>query len=129
MRLVSPSLNIDEIATLELIENTLNSINEQIDSFAVLAKDDMNYVQTLNTENGFIVQFQNGSIEEHYEFETYLSRPQTLKLFKAYFCREVHWSGNLSYSKVELRGFWGKLGLVLGRFTGSIARVLRNRGS
>ena len=51
----------------------------------------MTYMQALCTENGFIVQFQIGSIDEHYEFDTYLSRPQTIDLMKAYLASVPSW--------------------------------------
>jgi len=70
----------------------------------------MNYVQALATENGFVIQFQNGSLDEHYEFDTYLSRPKTIDLFIAYMNGITEWKGSLKYSKAEITGMAEKIG-------------------
>ena len=77
MRLTSPAIELDEEATESLISSTVSKLENEVDSFAILSQDDMTYVQALMTEHGFVVQFQYGSINEHYEFDNYLSRPPT----------------------------------------------------
>jgi len=126
MKFISPKLEIDEEATGELVESALSSLKGEVDSFAILSESEMSYVQALVTENGFIVQFQNGSIDQHYEFEIYLSRPQTISLFQAYLEKSPNWQGSLQYKKVNLRGFWGNLGLTLGRFIGGFIRGFKD---
>ena len=71
MKFIAPKLNIDQEATNVLIESSISALKGEVDSFAILSKDEMTYMQALCTENGFIVQFQIGSIDEHYEFDTY----------------------------------------------------------
>ena len=122
MKLISPKLKIDAEATEHLIESSISKLKCEIDSFAILGVDEMNYIQALSTENGFVVQFQNGSLDEHYEFDTYLSRPQTIQLFQAYLKRSKSWQGNLSYSKVQIMGIAGKLGFTIGNFVGGLVK-------
>ena len=126
MKLTAPILNIDEEATDRLIESSLSKLKGGIDSFAILGADEMNYIQALATENGFVVQFQNGSLDEHYEFDTYLSRPQTIKLFQAYLQRTKNWQGNLSFSKVKIMSMAGKLGFAIGSFFGSLVQGFKD---
>lgn len=122
MKLKSPKFDIDENATETLIESTISDLKAEPDAFAILENDEMNYIQALRVENGFIVQFQNGSIDNHYEFKTYLSRPQTIKLFKSYLLGIDNWQGDFVYSKMNLRGFVGRIGFAMGSFFGGIVR-------
>jgi hypothetical protein len=122
MKLTSPKLNIDEEATDSLIESSLSKLKAEVDSFAILGMDEMNYIQALSTENGFVVQFQLGSLDEHYEFDTYLSRPKTIQLFQAYLQGTENWQGNLTYTKVQIMSMAGKLGFAIGSFFGSLVK-------
>ena len=122
MNFTSPKLNIDEKASDKLIDSSISALKDEVDSFAILAESEMNYVQVLVTEHGFVVQFQNGSIDEHFEFNTYLSRPKTINLLQAYLLNSDKWQGDLPYSRVNLGSFWYNLGRTIGRFFGGIVR-------
>jgi hypothetical protein len=122
MKLTSPINNIDENATEALIESTISGLKAEPDAFAILENDEMNYIQALRVEHGFIVQFQNGSVDKHFEFDTYLSRPQTIALFKSYLHGIENWQGDLAYSKTDLRGFAGRIGFAIGSFFGGFVR-------
>lgn len=125
MKLKLPNFDIEENATEALIETTISGLKEEPDSFVILETDEMNYIQALFTENGFIVQFQEGSIDKHYEFNTYLSRPQTISLFKSYLSGIDDWQGDIAYSKINLRGFIGQIGYAIGGFFGGLVRGYR----
>lgn len=118
MKFTAPKLNVDKEATEELIESSISALAAEIDSYATLSEDEMTYIQALKTEKGFVVQFQCGSIDQHFEFVTYLSRPQTISLFKGFLAKAPGWQDRLRYEKVNLGGFWYTLGRVLGRFIG-----------
>lgn len=126
MKFQSPILEINEKATGDLIEKSISALKGGLDSFAILAQDDMNYLQTLATEHGYIVQFQTGSIDQHYEFDTYLSRAQTIELFQAYLAKSSDWQGLLTYKRINLRGLWGGLGYAIGRFAGNFVQGFKH---
>ena len=126
MNFTSPILKIDEEATEDLIRSSISEVKGKVDSFAILSTDEMNYIQALATDHGFVVQFQTGSVDEHYEFDTYLSRPQTINLFQAYLEGIKEWQGNLSCSKVQIMGVAEKLGLTLGRFVGGLVQGFKD---
>jgi hypothetical protein len=127
MKFTSPKLGIYEEASEDLIEKSISKLKDEVDSFAILSVDDMNYIQALATEHGFVVQFQNESLDEHYEFDTYLSRPQTINLFQAYLHGIEKWQGSLSYSKVKISGVFDKVGFALGSFVGGLVQGLKER--
>ena len=122
MNFTSPILGIDEEATEDLIKKSISELKNEVDSYAILSIDDMNYIQALATEHGFVVQFQNGSLDEHYEFDTYLSRPQTINLFQAYLQEIEKWQGGLGYSKIKISGVFEKVGFTLGSFVGGLVQ-------
>jgi hypothetical protein len=122
MKFTSPKLDIDEEATEDLIKKSISNLKNDVDSFAILSIDEMNYIQALATGHGFVVQFQNGSVDEHYEFDTYLSRPKTIDLFQAYFQGIEKWQGSLSYSRVKISGIFEKVGFQLGSFFGGLVK-------
>ena len=126
MKIESPILNVSELATEELVENTIGGLTFGPDNFAVLSKSEMSFIQCLNTEKGFIVQFQEESIDKHYEFIAYLSKSKTIALFQAYLSKSQKWQGSLEYTRVNLRGFWGGLGYTLGRFMGRFYHGVNN---
>lgn len=127
MKLIFPLAEIEQFATETLIRDSVNQLNDAIGSYLILEKDELTYVQVLSTENGIVVQFQEGSINSHFEFDTYMSRPKTISLLLAYAEEDKDWQMGFSYSKVSVQGLWGALGYKLGRLCGSVLRFLSNR--
>jgi hypothetical protein len=56
-------------ATRELIATVIAELRTApvSDQFAILGPDDLTYVQTLLTTDGFVLQYQEGDTEHHYE--------------------------------------------------------------
>lgn len=51
-----------------LITSSLQALNGDDDSFLILSKDEMNYIQTCKTSDGhYVLEYQEGSLEDHYE--------------------------------------------------------------
>ena len=125
MKLEAPILNVSETASKKLIDKTISGLEPEPDHFSILSKDEMSYIQCLRTEHGFIVQFQLGSLNEHYEFETYLSRPQSIKLFCGFLNQTDNWQGDLKYNKVNLHSIWHRMGYAIGSFIGNFIRGFR----
>jgi hypothetical protein len=115
-------LNLDEAANEKLIEKTINSLKDTVGVFCILERDELNYVQSLNTEHGFILEFQNGSIDHHYQISTLLSRPQTIALLKAYFNSKEDWCAKFEIQKKNIRSSLGRLGYNIGSFIGNFIR-------
>lgn len=55
---------LDEV----LITGSLQALNSDDDSFLILSKDGMSYIQTCKTSDGhYVLEYQEGSLAEHYE--------------------------------------------------------------
>lgn len=102
MKITAPTLKIDEKATEELIEPVISALPGREKPNAKLTKGWMCHVKCSWTQKGYIASFQNGALGGYYEFENYLSRPQTVALFKSYFEKKKNWQGELRYNKKTL---------------------------
>ena len=122
MKITSPTLNIDENASDSIIQSIFSALPEKSDPYVILEVSDMSYLQSVWTENGFIVEFQIDSIDQHYIINNALTCDQVVQLFTLYFTSDDRWLGNYEYTRKNLRGFWGGLGYSIGNFVGSITR-------
>lgn len=120
MNLIYLPKGINQFPTDELIEKCVNELKNKENSYLILEKDELTYVQILSTERGFVVQFQEGSVRSYFEFDIYMSRPKTIELLKSYARMNEEWCSNHAYHKVNVQGFWGALGYKVGRFYGSL---------
>jgi hypothetical protein len=51
-----------------LIAGSLQALSGDDDSFLILSKDDMSYIQACKTSDGhYVLEYQEGSLAEHYE--------------------------------------------------------------
>ncbi|MCW8880356.1 MAG: hypothetical protein OQK51_25130 [Kangiellaceae bacterium] len=122
MKISSYTLQIDKEANESLIDEVISKLPERDDPFAILSKDDMNYMQCLWTEQGFILRYQEGSIDRHYCSSDFLDGINVVRAFKQYLCGENAWKDSCEFYLMNHRGFWGSLGYKTGLFFGSILR-------
>ncbi len=62
------------------------------------------------------------SSDEHYEFDTYPSRPQAINLLRAYLHETEKWQAGLGYSKVKISSMVERVGFALGSFVGGLVQ-------
>ena len=122
MNLSSYTLSIDEVATPKLIGEVISQLPNHEDPFATLAVDTYTYIQCLWTEDGFILEYQDGSIDRHYCSGDYLSSDAVIAALVQYHNNEDIWRTNIEFYRKNLRGFWGNLGYQIGCFIGSLTR-------
>ena len=122
MNLSSYTLSIDEVASPKLIGEVIAQLPNREDPFAVLAIDKNTYMQCLWTEDGFVLEYQDGSIDRHYCSGDYLSSDTVNAAFVQYHNKENSWRTNIEFYRKNLRGFWGNLGYQIGYFIGSFTR-------
>ncbi len=102
-------LNVNEeylevAITEDLIEEKLRSLPGENDSFLILSKSDMVYMQTAgNFNEGFILEYQEGSVDEHYScINDPLTNDQVVKAFKDYLNGNLNWKKDLIWEKEDL---------------------------
>jgi len=122
MKITSPTLNVNEKASESIIESIFLELPEKSDPYVILEISDLSYLQSVWTEDGFIVEFQIDSIDQHFVLNKVITYSQVVQLFILYFNGDEVWLGNYDYTRKNIRGFWGGLGYSIGNFVGSITR-------
>lgn len=76
-----------------LIIGSLQALNGDDDSFLILSKDEMNYIQTCKASDGcYLLEYQAGSLAEHYECaDEMLSFQKVLTAFTSYLNGTDEW--------------------------------------
>jgi len=91
------------VVTKEHITASLSALDGVWDSFLILSRDEMHYVQTCGDKSsGFQVEYQEGTLDEHYECCLLLSFKETVDIFHSYFDGTDDWKQNHSWKKMQL---------------------------
>jgi len=72
--------------------------------FAILARDDMTYIQAAgHEETGFVVEYQEGTLEEHYQStEKNIDIRRIIEMFQLYLAGNPAWIAMVSWEKEPL---------------------------
>jgi hypothetical protein len=94
----------DQPISTDLIAETVTSLAKKGDFFLVLSRDEMTYIQTSgNAESGFILEYQDGSIEEHFSCTNApLNTGQILETLQRYFTNHDRWKSEFTWEKEDL---------------------------
>ena len=96
------------IETLEKLPGTENP-------FMILGQNDLIYIQTLNVEGGFILEYQDGSLKKHYRSKKILDIVTVQTAFLQYHDGIEEWKTDIEFEKVDMRDFWYQLGKIVGK--------------
>jgi hypothetical protein len=123
MNIEAPILKINQEASPSLIDETIRALKgKEVDPFAILSEDAMTYVQTVWTEHGFVLEYQEGSVEEHYEITEFLSVPKVQAIFRYVLNGDNSWKHDYPIQKKHMRTLTYRLGRLLGSFFGHLKR-------
>jgi hypothetical protein len=125
--LESPHLQKPIAATPENISEVIASLPQQKegDRFAILTKNPQTYVQGLWTADGFQLEYQEGSIAEHYHCTREdLSAAEVSEVFRDYLADDIFWKRRFHFECRDLRTPSFRAGFWLGHLLGKIADVL-----
>ena len=107
MKLSSPTLSVDALANPELLREVLGRLPNRENPYAVLAMDSGTYMQFLWTPEGFILEYQGGSIDRHYCSKDYLLSEVVESALIQYLNGESVWCSDIGFYRKNIRGFWG----------------------
>jgi hypothetical protein len=124
----SPHLEQPVEATPDKIAEVIASLPQQKDGerFAILRGDDPQvYVQALSTPDGFQLEYQQGSIAEHYHCTREdLSAAEVIEVFRDYLFGDVFWKRRFHFECRDLRTLSYRAGFRVGRFFGKLAEYV-----
>lgn len=82
-----------------LITRSLHALNGDDDSFLILSKDEISYIQTCKTSDGhYVLEYQEGSLAVHYECaDEVLNFQKVLMAFTSYLNGTDEWKTSLAW--------------------------------
>ncbi len=90
--------------SLDEIEKALASLNGRNSSFAILERDKLMYIQASGpTANGFSLEYQDGSLKEHFECPVDLPLEEVIKVFQAYALGGDQWRTSCNWTPMDVR--------------------------
>jgi hypothetical protein len=128
MTIESPHLGEKLPATRDSISRTIRLLSSKSqDPFAILSESDsITYMQTLFTPEGFSLDFQDGSLTEHYRtVRSDLTVDDIIEAFCDYAEGNSSWRHRFDFVKIELRPFSERCGFAIGRIAGRVVRFVR----
>ena len=123
MKLICPTLDRDEKATPQNIEEIVSLLENKEDPFLILQKDEMTYIQTLWTPEGYDMEYQEGNIFEHYWLSELANKNDIIWAFQNYLKYQPYWKTKFKFEKKDIATLSYKIGHKMGYFLGKIARL------
>ena len=91
----------DDAAVAQAIRNLADQSEDE--AFAILARDDNTYIQTLRTPDGlFGLEYQAGSLAEHYGCYEDLDEGAILRAFTLYLHDDPRWREERQWENIKL---------------------------
>ena len=122
MKIEAPSLGVACEATEELISEVVPKLKGLPDPLVILSSSGSRYIQALWTEDGFDLEYQDGSTEHHYLASSSLSAPQVEQAFVNYLRGNSDWRDQYDFKRKVIEGDpYYRAGRSLGRVVGKLA--------
>jgi len=92
----------------EAIAKALSSLDGKNKSFAILERDRLTYIQASGSiKDGFSLEYQDGSLKEHYCCSDDLSLKNATEAFQSYAKGENNWQKALKWKPMKMRAKGG----------------------
>lgn len=99
MKLDLSGTELTQPLTDDLIVKSLESLGANDDSFLILSKDEMHYMQTVRLSDGtYVLEYRAGSDDSHFEcVDAMLSLQKISAAFLSYFHEKDDWKTSLHW--------------------------------
>ena len=127
MTIESPHLQQPLEATPDNIAEVITSLPHQKESerFAILGGDPQVYMQALSTPEGFQLEYQEGSIAEHYHCTREdLPAAEVIEVFSDYAAGDIFWKRRFQFKCRDLRTPSFRAGFRAGQLFGKLAKYV-----
>ena len=121
MKIICPTLNREEFASQENIKELIPLLKEREDPFLILEKDQLTYMQVLWSSDGYIIEHQEGSVQQHYQATETVSSESAIETLLSYLKENNNWKSSFQFQTVEVSDTSYKLGHKLGYLFGKIS--------
>ena len=126
MRVISPSLGIEQPATAALIAKVVPELAGREDPFAILEQGELTYMQVLWTAEGYDLEYQERDIMHHFRVAKPISAPEAILALQEYLTGDETWKHRLEFVRKDIAGWRYKVGYAIGQFTGAFTRGFRD---
>jgi hypothetical protein len=129
MRLLSPILSLDIEPTVEAIKKALSDIqNVKRDPYVILEKNERNYLQTFYSNEGYVLEYQSGPLQEHFRSIKRLNQDTISKVFDRYFQDDLQWKSGIEFKKTTMpKPISFRVGYFVGTVVSKIQKYLNRK--
>lgn len=122
MRIAAPTLNLDCEADEQTVLDALAQLENRTDPFVFLLRSELTYVQGLWTDKGYILEYQDGDVEQHFTSPKVLTLDEIQTVFLQYLAGGGAWKEQYDFEeKVIEVDPYERAGRTAGRLIGRIA--------
>jgi len=127
MKIISPTLNINQKATEEIIEDVVKKLEGKEDPFVILEQATMTYMQVFWTEAGYSIEYQEGDIFHHYRLKELLSQEKTILAMKSYLKGHPYRITRLDFERMRIATTSYRIGHIIGSIFDNIIKALKGK--
>jgi len=121
MKLQCPTLELETSeVTDSLLSSTIASLIEKDDPFLILERSEMSYLQAVWGTDGFWVEYQVDTLDQHFQSIDEISTTDTIKIFTSYLAGQDMKESGFQFEKKEIQSIEHKVGFSLGKIMGQI---------
>ncbi|MCO6042786.1 hypothetical protein NG895_02595 [Aeoliella sp. ICT_H6.2] len=92
---------IDTPASVD-IERVVHALDGEVNTFAILTKVPLTYIQTRVVDGQFELEYQNGDTDQHYQADRLVSRDEVVQAFSLYAKDDDAWQGLVEWQPLDL---------------------------
>lgn len=120
MHIESPTLQLNETASVSALSAAALALEGKEDPFLILSKTPTSYMQALWTDDGFVLEYQEDSIAKHYVANELLTAEAMRETLIQYLNGIDEWKHAHTFSNKNIAGLSWRIGYSLGFLTGRI---------
>ncbi len=122
MRIAAPTLNLDCEADEQTVLDALAQLENRTDPYVFLLRSELTYIQGLWSDRGYILEYQDGDVEQHLTSPKVLTLDEIQTVFLQYLAGDGAWKEQYDFEeKVIEVDPYERAGRTAGRLIGRIA--------
>jgi len=122
LRIEASTLNLDCEADEQTVLDALAQLENRTDPFVFLLRSELTYIQGLWTDKGYILEYQDGDVEQHFTNPKLLTLDEIQTVFLQYLAGDAAWKEQYDFEKkITEVDPYERAGRTAGRLIGRIA--------
>jgi hypothetical protein len=129
MKLISTSLSLNiEPSLADVNKAVLDIQNVKQYPFIILAHNKTNYLRTIYSKEGYVLEYQYGSAEERFRSKDNLNIDEISKALKLYLQRDILWKNGIEFEKINItKPASFRLGYIAGSIAIKISKFFKHK--